>query len=53
MNAATGQKIGLGGTGINVNGLTVAQASLQGTGVAGIGLSSLAEQNKGLMNFNI
>ena len=55
MNAATGQKIGIGGVGSGVAGVTglgVAQ-SIQPQGVSGVGISNLNDPNKGLLNFNI
>ena len=60
MNAATGQKIGLGGTvqGVSgVGGLAVASASMAGApGVTGMGIAGLSDPNKtagGMLNFNI
>jgi hypothetical protein len=53
MNAATGQKIGIGGAGVNaVGGLSVASSTISGSGVSGVGLSSLNDPGK-LLNFNI
>ena len=64
MNAATGQKIGLGGTvtggpGITgIGGLSVASAAM-GTGnagVTGMGIAGLSDPSKGpggMLNFNI
>ena len=51
MNAATGQKIGIGGQA--VGGLSVASSTISGSGVSGVGLSSLNDPSKGILNFNI
>lgn len=54
MNAATGQKIGIGGVGGGVGGvggLTVASSAIQGAAISGVGIGAL--DNKGLLNFNI
>jgi len=54
MNAATGQKIGIGGVGGGVGGvggLNVASSAIQGSAISGVGLGAL--DNKGLLNFNI
>ena len=56
MNAATGQKIGLGGVGggvSGVGGLNVASSTIQGAGVSGVGMNPLSDPTKGLLNFNI
>lgn len=56
MNAATGQKIGIGGVGggvTGVNGLSVASSNIGGAGVSGVGMNSLNDPSKGLLNFNI
>lgn len=56
MNAATGQKIGLGGVqgGVTgVGGLSVASSTISGQGVSGVGMGGLNDPNKGLLSFNI
>lgn len=59
MNAATGQKIGIGGVGVGaggitgVGGLSVTSQAIAGSGVSGVGLSNLNDPSKGLLNFNI
>ena len=58
MNAATGQKIGIGGVGVGggvtgVGGLSVASSTIQGAGVSGVGMNPLSDPTKGLLNFNI
>ena len=52
MNAATGQKIGIGGVGgvTGVNGLNVAAASIQNAGVSGMGLTNLNDPMKVISN---
>lgn len=54
MNAATGQKIGIGGVnGVSgVNGLNVASSSIQNAGVSGVGLTNLNDPTK-QFTFNI
>ena len=54
MNAATGQKIGIGGVGgvTGVNGLNVASSSIQNAGVSGVGLTNLNDPSK-QFTFNI
>lgn len=48
MNAATGQKIGIGGVnGVSgVNGLNVGSSSIQNAGVSGVGLTNLNDPSK-------
>ena len=47
MNAATGQKIGIGGgMGMGVNGLNVANLGIQNNGVSGMGLTNLNDPSK-------
>ena len=56
MNAATGQKIGLGSVnpGVQgVGGLTVASNAIQGAGVSGVGMNNLNDPSKGILSFNI
>jgi hypothetical protein len=57
MNAATGQKIGIGGVGGSVSGvggLSVASNSISAAGgISGVGMNSLNDAAKGLLNFNI
>ena len=54
MNAATGQKIGIGGVGgvTGVNGMNVAASSIQNAGVSGVGLTNLNDPSK-QFTFNI
>jgi len=57
------QKIGMGGIGApggggvggvgGMGGLTVTQAAMQNSGVSGVGMNSLNDPNKNLLNFNI
>ena len=56
MNAATGQKIGLGGVNAGVQGvggLNVISNALQGAGVSGVGMNNLNDPGKGILSFNI
>ena len=51
MNAATGQKIGLGNVngGVQgVGGLTVASNAINGPGVLGVGMNNLNDPSKGM-----
>jgi hypothetical protein len=53
MNAATGQKIGIGGVNSvgGISGLNAASSAIQGSAISGVGMGTL--DNKGLLNFNI
>ena len=53
MNAATGQKIGLGPGGVTGVGGLSANSAITGAGVSGVGMSSLNDPSKGLLSFNI
>lgn len=56
MNAATGQKIGIGGVGAGVTGvggLSVASSTMSGAGVSGVAMTTLNDPSKGFHNFNI
>ena len=56
MNAATGQKIGLGQSGVTgVGGLSVANSTITGAGVSGVGMGVHANDPSkgGMLSFNI